>query len=64
MKIVTERSTGTPKLPFLTIAPNGAPIKKNKKHAMARLYFLCHSILCLFMIISLYFQATMMRFSY
>ena len=52
MNVNTDIITGTPKPPFLMIAPNGAPIKKNINMESALVIFFIHSIQCLRMILS------------
>jgi hypothetical protein len=39
MKMKADITTGSPSPPFLTIAPKGAPIKKNTKHAIESVNF-------------------------
>ena len=39
-----EMTAGIPSPPFLTMAPRGAPIKKNIRQAKDRVNFRCHSI--------------------
>ena len=59
MKNIIEIKTGIPKPPFLIIDPRGAPTRNNNMHAMAKLIFLCHSILCFVRIIFLYFKSSL-----
>ena len=44
------------------IAPKGAPTRNKSKQAIAKLIFLCHSILCLVMMILRYSKSSLFDF--
>ena len=60
--MITEITTGKPKPPLRMMAPSGAPMKKNIKQLSDKVIFLCQSLWCRRMFLSV--SASCMFFTF